>query len=823
LALGEPGRETVANALTGSIRLEAVRRLADCISAWPAGPALDWIVARVDDLSLPAEHRFRIGAALMTRGFADRLPALIGALIESGPTDWFTAEDWQWLLRAADGKIDQIELERRLATSPHSHAYDPAVMGLMRTETYTDIETQRALIAFLECGTERMRELRVRAADWLYKSGAWERALPVLLQADSAEEPPYPNLLAGRPFDVVLAIARGFLLLQRGDSDEQMLLNLLLASGVDGYAKEEGLSLILQRGRHGEVRRTARENIRPSLTREMKLRRVADTFAWGIRVGRELTGKLFSVEMISSEKLGYTRFTANKIYITPLPILRGEMNGRQVVRALILHEYGHHMYHRSEEALAVWKQSENEGLQKLLNLVSDEHLERNLRALDRRFGDQLKQLAAYAFQHTAREIPVDHLLNCLQGRAFEILSAAPLEVARRFGCVAIMNGRVLTLMEKAGLSFARFIRALRMGLGNRHDDPRVEAGLAHFRGKFRQSDMPRLYEIAKKLREIFGWETDILNSFDQDASCGDEAGDWDEISEGITNDEVQSEVQSNLQGENRRTDPHAKGGGRGLNLGPEERFDLITKVQPLPHDPAQHASYAQQVKRPAELLQRFLKKLGIGMEAQRFRLSGKSFDRTRARAVVLKGDPRMLIAREQRIHTDLFIGVIVDCSGSMSHNANIEKAKLFGTLIAEACRNYPGVDARFFGFTDQVIYDAGHANRCAVHALNAGGGNNDAAGLWHAALQAKASRRKAKLLVMISDGAPTECTVTALRSLVTRLTKRMKMCCAQVAVCPLQHQCFPNYILLDNENVATSVRQFGTVMARLVQQALRGG
>jgi cobalamin biosynthesis protein CobT len=203
-------------------------------------------------------------------------------------------------------------------------------------------------------------------------------------------------------------------------------------------------------------------------------------------------------------------------------------------------------------------------------------------------------------------------------------------------------------------------------------------------------------------------------------------------------------------------------------------------------------------------------------------MSGRMFDKTRARAVVLRSDPRMLIARQLKIVTDLFIGVVIDCSGSMANADNIEKAKLFGTLIAEAAKNYPGIDVRLFGFTDRQIYDCGTANRCAVHNLEAGGGNNDAAGLWHAALAAKASQRKAKLLVMISDGSPTECTVTALRGLVQRLTKRMKICCAQVAVCPLEHICFPHYILLDQANVDLSVRQFGNTMMKLVQQALRG-
>ena len=115
-----------------------------------------------------------------------------------------------------------------------------------------------------------------------------------------------------------------------------------------------------------------------------------------------MTGKLFTIEMISGEKLGYTRFNENKIYITPLPILRGELYGREVVRALILHEYGHHMYHRGEVAGKIWTQSQQEGLQRLLNLVSDEHLERRSPRFRSRFGDQLKLLGAYAFQHTSQ-------------------------------------------------------------------------------------------------------------------------------------------------------------------------------------------------------------------------------------------------------------------------------------------------------------------------------------------------------------------------------------------------------------------------------------
>jgi hypothetical protein len=206
------------------------------------------------------------------------------------------------------------------------------------------------------------------------------------------------------------------------------------------------------------------------------------------------------------------------------------------------------------------------------------------------------------------------------------------------------------------------------------------------------------------------------------------------------------------------------------------------------------------------------------MRPERFRLQGRQLDRARLRDLILKSDPRVLVSRHMQPMTDLFVGVAIDCSGSMSGD-NIEKAKLFGTLMAEAIKGQRGIDLRLFGFEDYVIYDVGTAQRCAVQQLRAGGGNNDAAALWHLAQVARASRRKAKLLVMISDGLPSSCTVTALRALVRRLT-RQKFCCAQVAVQPLSEICFPHYVLLQEQDFDTSTRRFGAVVAKLVGQAI---
>jgi len=842
--------ELCGNLIYRAVRLQVAQwpddapwdRLADRVLAWPTFGYegigfLDrlhtMLPARQEEIVAYALRQYDANPEIAVKWRLRNLLAEWGIERELEPTLAQAAEQLHNL--SLDDTMRQQMLEY-LETVPNSafrmlQAEDTRIaqIGLNRIKDMSaeSLDLKRAMEAFLEIGTTRPREHRVAVAEYLHQHYRSPSAIPVLMRTQEVDEDhpePYPELLARQTRDVIRATALGTLMTGRSDEDQSRVLKWLESKQVDMFSKQEAFAELIQFSPHEDIRTDARKRMRPSAMRMLKLRRISETFAWGIRIGRELTGRLYGIEMIpGGDNLGYTRFSENKLYITPIPLLRGDLHGREVVRALILHEYGHHLYHRGTVEEAIWKEAQDQGLHPLLNLVSDEHLERNLRALDRSFGDQLKLLAAYAFQHTHRDLPIEQLFQSLQGHAFEVLTSTRLEAARKYNAVAVSSGRLLHQMERAGLSFARFFRALRMGLGNRHEDPRVEQGLELFRGKFRKSDMRQLKTIAEKLREIFGAECDILNSFGQDALLSCDSDELGELADGISNDDIQREVQRNLEGKRTRNPDRDIRGGKGLNLGAEETFDEIHKIEPVRYDPAAHRGYVDQVARAATRMRRFFDGLGLSMQPQRLRTTGKMFDKSRVRAVVLRGDPRMLIARRIQQYTDLFLGVVVDCSGSMSHNDNIEKAKLFGTLLAEAGKGQPGLDVRLFGFTDSVIFDAGRANRCAIHGLYAGGGNNDSAGLWHAAQAATASKRKAKLLVMISDGSPTECSVSSLRALVQRLTHRHHICCAQVAVCELDHICFDNYILLDVNNVEESVRKFGQTMVRLVLKAMRGG
>jgi hypothetical protein len=817
--LGSKGLDGLVRALVRSTNIARCRPLIDSIGLWPEGPWLRAARAGISPEKSP-EFRFRLALALAEHGDPATLPDALAAACAAGPS-WFTAEDWLHLTRVAG---DELEAPLALAASPQPHAYTSATRALL---DLPDVHPAReradiALLRFLDAGTGRLRSLRREVALAFLRRGRVV-CLPLLIDLVLRQDDELKRLAPLLEAPTIEAMTRSVLLRGSDDHIEGSLLALLGHRMIEPDARDEALGLFIAGCSSNKRREQAVRMLRVHLHRAQKLRQLAETFAWGVLRGRELTGQLFSVEMIGGQGLGYTRLNEARIYVTPLPILRRESQGRELVEALILHEFGHHMFHKGEVGTECWKQAETEHIQGLLNLVADEHLERNLRALDASFGDRLKLLAAYAFQHSAREVPVEVLLDTLQSRAFAVLSRGDLQVARDRASVSVSSGGLLLAMERSQLSFARFMRALRMGLGNRQGDPLVARGLDLFRRNFRKGDMTSLLQIARELRAIFGNECRIVEMIGGHEGLCEGMGEQIEHGDGIEAAEVEREVQRILNPRKRKPGDDARNGGPfrpWLSVNPETQFEPITAVEKIPHNPTSHATYAVKVARLASAMRRYLEELGLASEPVKRRLQGNRFDPSRAQAMVLRGDPRVLIARRRVIRTDLFLGVLVDCSGSMAAHQNIETAKLFAVLLAEACAGLAGVDVRVLGFTDQVIYDAGTALRCGAHGFVAGGGNNDAAALWHLAGHARKSRRKARVLVMVSDGLPTECSVAALRAVVQQLTVQEKMVCAQVAVAPLAEICFPHHVLLDTSNQAAAVRAFGEMVGRLVRRSL---
>ncbi len=98
-----------------------------------------------------------------------------------------------------------------------------------------------------------------------------------------------------------------------------------------------------------------------------------------------------------------------------------------------------------------------------------------------------------------------------------------LRAGRSYGTVTSGVGELFRDVEATASSFARFKRALRMGLGDRHKAPKDEEALALFKWKLRRLDSPGLWKVALEVRRIFRDEIDPIELYDvHDPATGSE-------------------------------------------------------------------------------------------------------------------------------------------------------------------------------------------------------------------------------------------------------------------------------------------------------------
>lgn len=818
LVLGTKGQLQLAAILEVLHTLPHPLAIISSIILWDEPEAL----ARARDLGLrsdaPPAWRFYANVSLAMRGEAGAAARAIAAARQPDPSWYFKRTDWELLLRVAEPYACAISL----ADASHHHAYNPALTLLLATVD-TSEPTADAFVRFLELDPDRPMHLRHGAAARLAAIGDW-RGLPLIVDA-AMDARTADWLLVADMLEAVEAVVAGTLVGGSDVASEKRMMEVFdrwRRLGKDPAATRALAGRILEEASSPAARRIAATIAVSHATGHERLERVAEVFAWGVKRGAELTGRMLHFHLTTKESdLGYTRLRTSSIFVSPLPMLRNETHGRDIVEGLVLHEIGHHVYHRGEEPEAIWARAHEEGLGHLLNLVADEHLERNLRAVDASYGDRLKRLGAYAFQHSAHEIAVPRLVDSLRAATATALIKTPLEVAFAENAVRIRRGQVLAELDRAGHPLARFARAFRLGHGNRSGDPMLAKALALTNG-IRDMTMAQMYELTKQLAELFGGTTEVAKVFGgpEGLEAGDHTRDDDVFGAGVNDEDLQREIERIL--DPRKRGPR-KAGPRGnklqINVSPDLEFDPITTIEKVTANAEAHRDLVRDIARHADRLRSYLADLGLQWIPQRARTQGRALDRTRLLPLVTRNDPRILVARTPKRRNDFFLGVIVDCSGSMTSRDNLGRAKRFAALVAEAVEPLAGVDARFFGFTDSVIYDAGNAHDCGVAGLESSGGNNDAAALYHVANVALESKRRAKVVVMISDGLPTECSVDALRALVQTLTRKRGIVCAQVAVNALEEVCFPHYVVLDGA-IEAAVARFGRMIADLARRAL---
>jgi hypothetical protein len=546
IGLGSQGEAALARILRRLGHLPLWNSIVTSLPQWSSAEALQVVVDFVKHGRASARQRFEAGMQLQPHGSRDLALALCRVACAPSRDDWFTEEHWTQLVAVVSSEfavalhmLDSWQsLGQKRAVELLATRYDAAARPIIA----------KAFREALDGVVPRSTKSRAAIARWLWNHGdrgVLYDLLPFFLHSDSE----LTSLLASWPevTHFPLELIRSMCLAGLDADAETRLLFLLRRARLSRRCArppgpEEAEFEILRHTRHENVRQRIIGEFDPEdHDASPELQAFARVCVWGENEGRKLLGRDFTIHATTSG-LGYTNVREARIFVSPMPILEHFPGASAVIKAIILHEYGHHLYHDGITGLEVWNQAMSLGLHELLNLVADVQLERNLQARNPEYGVLLQRCCAYAFQHAQRDVPATLLLTTLGAEAFEVLRNARFTLSPTLGHIRIDSGKLLRHLEARGDSFARLVRALRMGLGDRHNDPKVRQALKLFDRHFRHASMPELLECARRLSEIFGQDSVLLDLL-QVRDCADLPANGTGIDAGFHSDEIlQSEM-----------------------------------------------------------------------------------------------------------------------------------------------------------------------------------------------------------------------------------------------------------------------------------------
>ena len=595
---------------------------------------------------------------------------------------------------------------------------------------------------------------------------------------------------------------------------------------------------VLERIRAGGSRSGYVEDVKEKVRKT--LRWICGTGQW--LLGRPVIARNYRQGLGRTPDLG--KRGPVEIEVSDSPIASGHPHGEDIVRGLGLHEIGHHLCdigmpgERSHRGKAV-----AEDVGEIYDILRDERLERVLRSRRPEYGVYFDRLASYAFAQNLHEVPLEEVAAVLGKSAGDIRAAVA--AGDLPGCLVAPSGAGeaerlalgdADLLRIPGLVpvGAAFLACLRCGMDPRmHPDPRVAEAVALVPADLKDLSHPEVLDAARKIAKVLGkderfrremktcWNRlsrrralrgilrSILDRLGETGSLPDWM--WSSAA-GIRKGLVVIRDPKRMPADRSKRGPAV----RAIEPREGHRVPAPREGEGPPPDPAGHAALVAPIRRHVRRLRGYLERLGRRTFEEPVSRRGRRIDIGAAPKAVVIRSPGMLVFARDEILADAYLGILIDRSGSMN-GKKIVTAKTFAALIAESARGVRGIEGHVSAFDDTTFIRLGDLRRNGIARLEAGGGNNDAGGLERAAEMALRSRKRNRLIIMVSDGLPTECTVAALTSLVKKLSRENGIVLAQVAVDRIQHVCFPHFVDLTSVPLDAAVARFGNLIVRLTR------
>jgi|GEM_PF-3119722 HEAT repeat protein len=690
---------------------------------------------------------------------------------------------------------------------------------------FPDAERKRLLIGRLE---DREWKVRLAALERLAGDGDPQLLDPLL---PLARDPDYDVRR-----EAITALAR---------FDDPRVFSELVSSlaDVNGGVREVAHEIL--QGRRGDVPSVERIERLPGVPAWQWVRSQADAVnAWACMIGQELLGR--PIEILNYRQgLGRTRPPADKdrpieIEVNDYPVTSGHRFGVDIMKGLALHEIGHHLCDigvpgdRTLRGIA-----RSEGLGDIYDILADERLERVLRSRRRGWGTFFDRLASYAFAQRTHEVSLADYARVLNRPLDEVRAAVlggavpgrirPADALRPQEAVELSDADMLVV---PGLlpAMAAFIACLRCGFDpHMHPDPRIAKAVELVPATLKDLKHKHLLAIARKIGRVLGGSAGFMRDLRRMrrrlARSGSAGRAWDEVLDRMAEAGQLPQwarrgaagIRKNPPSTPPRAPPLGGGSGRGFNSGAGQSFKPLEKEESIPFDPEAHARLVGPLRKHIRRLRAYIERLGLQTVEEHASRRGRRLDLARARSAALRRDPGMLVHSRDEVRPNAYLGLLIDRSGSMD-GSKLDLAKAFGGLVAEATHGLRGLEGHVNAFDDSTFLRLGSLSRTSVASLESAGGNNDAGGLAKAAELAIKSGKRNKMLIMISDGSPTECTFESLRDLVTKLGKQQQVLCAQVAVDRLEQIAFPNFVNLSAVPFDEAIARFGALLIRLTKR-----
>jgi len=143
------------------------------------------------------------------------------------------------------------------------------------------------------------------------------------------------------------------------------------------------------------------------------------------------------------------------------------------------------------------------------------------------------------------------------------------------------------------------------------------------------------------------------------------------------------------------------------------------------------------------------------------------------------------------------------------------RARSLAVLLAECLRECPNVESVFVGY-NQGVYPCGDHDDHAIGSLVPSGKTNESAALSHLRGHFHSPRRR-KLVLVLSDGLPTDCSVTSVCHLVRSLEKEAGVRFVYGALSGVEHPAYRRRVDLTGAIGPGLVRGLGKVLGAMLR------